>query len=92
MRISMNQNEIELAIREYLSKLIYLSNGKSFKIEMSATRGAAGFTADILIVDDPSAAPVKVVSEDTGEVKEASAETEIPPPKKNSLFSQIHTA
>lgn len=93
MRISMNQSEIELAIREYLSKMIYLSNGKKFNIEMSATRGASGFTADIVIVDDPSAIPpIKAVSEETGEVKEAAPAAELVPAKKNSLFSQIHTA
>jgi len=92
MRISINQPEIEQAIREYLSRQISLSHGKSFKIDMMATRGANGFTADIEIVDDPvKAAPIPV-NEETGEVKPAPVPEVSEAPKKNSLFSQIHMA
>ena len=95
MRISINQPEIEQAIREYMSRQISLSHGKTFKIDMMATRGANGFTADIEIVDDPAGYKPITVSEETGEVKPAPQGVveivETSAPKKSSLFSQIHT-
>ena len=45
MKISMTQKEIEKAITAYLDNV--LKGNFSYKIDIQATRGAAGFTAEI---------------------------------------------
>lgn len=49
MKISLVQNEIEEALVEYLQTKIHLAENQKFNIELNATRGAAGFTAEISI-------------------------------------------
>jgi hypothetical protein len=51
MKISIVQDEIEKAIKDYMGKFLRLEAGKGFKVDMTATRGQSGITADIEIVD-----------------------------------------
>ena len=60
MRIRIVQAEIEIAIKEYIARQ-FNSNGElSMWIELSATRGAEGFIADIDIARGVQAQPVLV--------------------------------
>ena len=51
MKVILVQNEIEDAIRSYMSSTLSVPAQKELKIEMTATRGASGVTAEINIVD-----------------------------------------
>ena len=51
MKVILVQNEIEDAIRSYMSTTLSVPSSKDLKIEMTATRGASGVTAEINIVD-----------------------------------------
>lgn len=51
MRIFLVQNEIEEALRNYISEQMSVADGKDFDIKLAATRGEEGFTAEINIVD-----------------------------------------
>ena len=53
MKITIVQTEIEEAIQNHLKKAINLPEGKGFQIEITATRGANGVTAEIEIIDIP---------------------------------------
>lgn len=47
MKIMIVQAEIETAIRDYILSQINIREGMSVTIELAATRGASGFTAEI---------------------------------------------
>lgn len=49
MRITMNQGEIESAIRHWLAGEGLDTEGKNIDIDLKATRGAEGYTADVNI-------------------------------------------
>ena len=50
MEITLNQSEIEQAIRNYLDTQFRINEGQDISIEMKAGRGENGFTASIDIV------------------------------------------
>ncbi len=49
MIITIAQNEIEYAIQNYLASKIKLNDNQEFKVELAATRGPSGITANIEI-------------------------------------------
>lgn len=53
MQITINQTQIEKAILDFMHKRINIKEGTELRIEMRATRGAEGFSANIEIIDDP---------------------------------------
>lgn len=52
MQITINQTQIEKAILDFMYKRINIKEGTKVNIEMKATRGAEGFSANIEIFDD----------------------------------------
>ena len=52
MQITINQTQIEKAILDIMHKRINIKEGTEVRIEMKATRGAEGFSANIEIIDD----------------------------------------
>lgn len=66
MQLILNQAEIELAIREFVDKRVAISEDVNIQIDLKATRGDAGFTANIDLVDSApngtSAAEVRPLS------------------------------
>jgi hypothetical protein len=57
MQVILIQSEIEDALRFYLNSRGLVVEGKAVTIEMKATRGDQGFTAELSITDEPIAAP-----------------------------------
>lgn len=55
MQITLNQNEIETALRQYVETQVNLREGQDITIDLKAGRGPEGFTATIDIV--PAGAP-----------------------------------
>ena len=51
MQITINQIEIERAITQYILERITSRPGQEISVEMAATRGATGITANINIID-----------------------------------------
>lgn len=47
LQITLNQTEIENAIKAYLQNLLVFADGTDIRIDMKATRGAEGFSATI---------------------------------------------
>ena len=60
MQIILAQNEIELALTEYIHRQINVREGMHIEIDLAATRGQQGFTAMIDIVPDAPAPAVAV--------------------------------
>jgi hypothetical protein len=59
VKVILKQAEIEQAIRDYVFKQINVRDGQDVSIDLSATRGQAGFTATIDIrADGSQPAPV----------------------------------
>ena len=88
MKINLTQPEIEQAIKDYLKNYISMP-GCDFRIEMSATRGAAGFIAEVTVCKAEEVhtltpkqleKPIPEVNTETGEVEQ---------PKRQSLFSGL---
>lgn len=52
LQITLNQTEIENAIKAYLQNLLVFADGTDIKIDMKATRGAEGFSATIDVNPD----------------------------------------
>lgn len=75
MKISLVQNEIEEALVEYLQTKIHLAENQKFNIELNATRGAAGFTAEISIEKNNTVKPVTQIREVEKPVATKSADT-----------------
>ena len=105
MKISLTQNEIENAIIAHLTQVIHLTPNQEFRVEMAATRGSAGFTADVSIVqgeakETPSRSTMKesekpdlvaLVQESDGETQ-AIEEPPVASPRRVSLFAGIKQA
>lgn len=65
MIITIVQSEIENAVKDYVASKIKLEDNQSFKIELLATRGSQGITANIEICDaDPVRVPAKAQFDD----------------------------
>lgn len=47
LQITLNQTEIEIAIKNYIQKRMVFMEGTDIQIDMKASRGAEGFTAII---------------------------------------------
>lgn len=56
---NLTQNEIETAIRNYLSGSVQLQEDQRMDIEFKSTRGPDGITAKIAVVDKDAPLPVK---------------------------------
>ena len=52
MQITIVQNEIEKAIREYVGRQLLVAEGMKMIIDLAATRGAEGFKATIDIIPE----------------------------------------
>lgn len=99
MKISLTQSEIEGAIIDHLKTVINLPEGMEFRVEMAATRGSAGFTADVAIVKGEALETPSRVTERVSEPEPASdgesqviEEPAIATPKRVSLFAGIKQA
>ena len=51
MRITLNQAQIEQGLRLFIESQGFNTEGKTIEIDLKATRGPEGYTADILIPD-----------------------------------------
>ena len=49
MKIQLIESEIKEALQQYLGGVVSISNDKEFNIEILATRGATGVTAEVTI-------------------------------------------
>ena len=93
MKINLNQYEIETAIKNYLKNYISMP-GYEFQVEMNATRGAAGFTAEITITKAAEQSAVSLgkvtqINESAQPVKVDTETGEVETPKRQSLFSSL---
>lgn len=61
MQITINQAQIEQAIREYVNRKVRIDDSQRLEIDLKATRGEDGYTAVIEIVD---------VTDDAGAVEQ----------------------
>lgn len=61
MQITLNQTEIEAALREYVNGRVTIQEGVQIIIDLKAGRGPEGFTATIDLVETAAAAPAKKV-------------------------------
>ena len=100
MKITLVQTEIEEAIVDYMKKTITLPANKEFHVELTATRGPAGVTAEIQINSVDQEQPKKVVKEVeapkeevevTAETKEKEAEPveEVTEPVKEPVVEEV---
>lgn len=58
MQITITEAEIKSAIDMFARSKINLGDGQSFKIDLKATRGAEGYTAELEILDNAEETPV----------------------------------
>lgn len=99
MKITIVQTEIEEAIHQYLNEMVRLPEGKKIQLDILATRGSNGITAEINFVDAEESAKeeepvVQVQPEEQpaspmiqSEIAQAKQEeTEVP---KQSMFGGI---
>ena len=105
MQITINQNEIETAIRRYVMGKTEISADSTIAIKLRATRGAEGYQANISIVEGGSAQAASTLDANVGNVgsdvsdnaESAAAETAESPAtttsgkKASSLFSGVKT-
>lgn len=97
MKIQLIESEIKEALQKYLCEVVSISEDKEFNIEILATRGATGVTAEVTIeaknnnvqktVVEPVKVETKPVEVATITVAEPSAGTITPTPAKKSLFA-----
>lgn len=59
MQITLNQSEIETAIRRYVNEQVNIREGHEIVIDLKAGRGENGFTATIDILPDLSDTPTQ---------------------------------
>lgn len=84
MRITLNQAQIEQGLRLFIASQGFNTEGKTIEIDLKATRGPEGYTADINIPDAsggtatavPAAKPLQI------EKKVAAAKAEEPEAKE----------
>ena len=76
MRIIIVQAEIEEAIRNYIQKQVKIETGMRIDMELAATRGDDGFTAEIFIVPDVPDQPDLGIATKIAEAKAAPAAEE----------------
>jgi hypothetical protein len=60
MRITLNQIEIELALKNYVNKLLSVQDGIDMTIDIKATRGEGGMTAEIELSENVKALSDKI--------------------------------
>ena len=94
MKITLVQQEIEEAIQDYMNKSLILSEDKSLKIDVCATRGPAGVTAEITIESSKNQTPIKepVPFEEPKEpevIQEEEEEKPVSQPIKKSFFANL---
>ena len=65
MQITINQQEIEEAIRKHILSQISLRENMKVEIDMTATRGPSGFTATINIVPEDASSPEQAQDAET---------------------------
>jgi hypothetical protein len=96
MKIQLIESEIKEALQKYLCEVVSISEDKEFNIEILATRGATGVTAEVTIeaknnnVQKTVVEPVKVETKPVEVVTipvAESAGTITPTPAKKSLFA-----
>lgn len=75
MQITINQQEIEEAIRKHILSQISLRENMKVEIDMTATRGPSGFTATINIVPEDASSPEQAQDAETSNEDGAKAET-----------------
>lgn len=59
MQITIVQSEIETAIRNYVMEQVNVKEGKRIDIDLKATRGDSGYTAEITIANQDAPEPKK---------------------------------
>lgn len=63
MKITIEQLDIEQAIKDHIGSMMEIKEGAQLEIDLSATRGSAGFTATITIRNADEAARKPVTAE-----------------------------
>ena len=76
MKIILVQDEIENAIRQYISGAIQVTEGQNLEIDLTAGRGTTGFTATIDITTTDVQAPLKTVEQTEKKEEEEEKEKE----------------
>lgn len=84
MKITLVQSQIEEAIRNYAMERIRLQPGQRLDLNLMATRGPAGYTCDIEVVDDTTGQALNIAQKvesarsalDTQEAVEAPVESD----------------
>lgn len=80
MKLTLNQEEIEVALKQYVGNNVSFKAGSDISIEFTAGRGANGLTAEIDIPylgvsSIPAAAAQPAVTKRADKVKDAEPET-----------------
>lgn len=96
MKIQLIESEIKEALQQYLGGVVSISNDKEFNIEILATRGATGVTAEVTIEaksnkTEEKKEEVKVeVKEETNSVFASAPVEEVKPvAEKKSFFANM---
>ena len=95
MKIQLIESEIKEALQQYLGGVVSISNDKEFNIEILATRGATGVTAEVTIETksnktEEKKEEVKVeVKEEANSVFAAPVEEAKPVTEKKSFFANM---
>ena len=93
MKIQLIESEIQEALQQYLKNIITISEDKNLNIEILATRGANGVTAEVTIdsvVQNTNAIEVPVVKVEQQSFQkniEEEKKEETPVAPKKSLFA-----
>lgn len=86
MKISLIEKEIKEAIENYLSQSISLPEGKKYSVDLVATRGSDGITANVEIVAKAEEVKAPVAEDPEPVVSSEPAQTEKP-----KLFGNMKT-
>lgn len=91
MRITLNQSEIEQALRQFVSSQGIDIQGKQVEVSLTAGRGINGFSAELTIQSKDCAADGdEIYCEPEGTIPEATVETGvIPEPGKGTTIGSL---
>lgn len=96
MQITLNQNEIEIAISEYIESQVQLKEGQQVEIDLKASRGPEGFTANIDIVKATAARKVSGSTTGSNKPEKSTVKAEPKPetetPKKEEPVAEKEVA
>lgn len=88
MKITLVQAEIEEAIRAFVLSRMSINDGMRLQIDLAATRGSTGFTADVDVVPEVETAPLGVAKKVTAAKKTAAKVAADPAPVATTIARQ----